>query len=89
MKKKIFAVSDIHGEYEILIKGLKEAGFDEDNPEHNRKFEVKLNGHVVMYFNDPAVYEPAFKNTNYGYVVVITPYEDFSKSRLWVKFKDI
>ena len=24
MKKKIFAVSDIHGEYEILIKGLKE-----------------------------------------------------------------
>ena len=34
MKKKIFAVSDIHGEYEILIKGLKEAGFDEDNPEH-------------------------------------------------------
>ena len=34
MKKKIFAVSDIHGEYEILIKGLKEAGFDEDNPNH-------------------------------------------------------
>lgn len=62
---------------------------DEENPEHNNKFEVKLNGYVVMYFNDPAVYNPTFKDTNYGYVVVVTPYEDFSKSRLWVKFKDI
>lgn len=61
---------------------------DEENPEHNNKFEVKLNGYVVMYFNDPAVYNPTFKDTNYGYVVVVTPYEDFRKSKLWVKFID-
>lgn len=34
MKKKIFAVSDVHNEYKILIKSLKDAGFDENNPEH-------------------------------------------------------
>ena len=34
MKKKIFAVSDIHGDYEALIKGLEEAGFDKNNPDH-------------------------------------------------------
>lgn len=34
MKKKIFAVSDIHNEYDALIQSLNEAGFDENNPEH-------------------------------------------------------
>lgn len=62
---------------------------DEEKPEHNRKFEVKLNSVVVMYFNDPDVYRPIFTNTNYGYMAVITPHEDFKKSRVWVKFKDI
>lgn len=34
MKKKIFAVSDIHNEYDALINALNEAGFDENNPDH-------------------------------------------------------
>lgn len=34
MKKKIFAVSDVHGDYEALIKGLEEAGYDENNENH-------------------------------------------------------
>ena len=34
MKKKIFAVSDIHNEYDALIDALNEAGFDENNPDH-------------------------------------------------------
>lgn len=34
MKKKIFAVSDIHGFYTEMIESLKESGYDEDNPEH-------------------------------------------------------
>ena len=31
---KIFAVSDIHGYYDILCSSLKNAGFEENNPEH-------------------------------------------------------
>lgn len=34
MKKKIFAVADIHGHYNILKKSLDEAGYDENNPNH-------------------------------------------------------
>ena len=34
MKKTIFAVSDIHNEYDVLIDALNKAGFDENNPEH-------------------------------------------------------
>lgn len=34
MKKKIFAFSDVHGEYTVLINSLKKAGFDENNPDH-------------------------------------------------------
>ena len=34
MKKKIFAVSDIHGNYHALINALEEAGFDENNDSH-------------------------------------------------------
>lgn len=34
MKRKIFAVSDIHGDYDALIHGLLEAGYDENNGEH-------------------------------------------------------
>lgn len=34
MKKKIFAISDIHGFYTEMIESLKESGYDEDNPEH-------------------------------------------------------
>lgn len=34
MKKKIFAVSDIHNEYNALIDALNKAGFDENNPAH-------------------------------------------------------
>ena len=34
MKKTIFAVSDIHGEYKCLIESLQKAGYDENNPEH-------------------------------------------------------
>lgn len=34
MKKTIFAVSDIHGEYQVLINSLRDAGFDENNPKH-------------------------------------------------------
>lgn len=31
---KIFAISDIHGFYDEMIKALDEVGFDKDNPEH-------------------------------------------------------
>ena len=34
MKKTIFAVSDIHNEYDVLIDALNKTGFDENNPEH-------------------------------------------------------
>ena len=34
MKKKIFAVSDIHGDFNALISGLEEAGYDENNENH-------------------------------------------------------
>ena len=34
MKKKIFAISDIHGFYTEMIESLKESGYDENNPEH-------------------------------------------------------
>lgn len=34
MKKKIFAVSDIHNDYKALIEGLGEADYDENNPSH-------------------------------------------------------
>lgn len=33
-KKKIFAVSDIHGHYTLLKRALDEAGFDADNENH-------------------------------------------------------
>ena len=34
MNKKIFFCSDIHGEHQILLDALAEAGFDEQNPDH-------------------------------------------------------
>ena len=34
MRKTIFAVSDIHGEYKALLEALEKAGFDENNPNH-------------------------------------------------------
>lgn len=34
MKKKIFAVSDIHGHCTLLKDALKESGFEKNNPEH-------------------------------------------------------
>lgn len=34
MEKTIFAVSDIHGEFQCLKEGLEKAGYDENNPEH-------------------------------------------------------
>ena len=34
MKKKIFAVSDIHGHCTLLKEALKNAGFERDNPMH-------------------------------------------------------
>ena len=34
MKKKIFAVSDIHGHYHILKEALDRAGFDDSNDNH-------------------------------------------------------
>lgn len=33
-KHKLFFVSDIHGNYDALISSLKEAQFDENNPDH-------------------------------------------------------
>lgn len=33
-KYKFFAVSDIHGDFDALIEGLKNAGFDESNENH-------------------------------------------------------
>lgn len=32
--KRLFAVSDIHGHYQELVKALHEAGFDEQDPDH-------------------------------------------------------
>lgn len=34
MKKKIFAISDIHNNYNAMRKGLESAGYDETNPFH-------------------------------------------------------
>lgn len=34
MKKKIFAFSDVHGDFDALISALEEAGYDENNPSH-------------------------------------------------------
>ena len=34
MRKTIFVVSDIHGDYDALMKGLKDAGYDENNSTH-------------------------------------------------------
>lgn len=34
MKKKLFVISDIHNNYQAMIDGLNEAGFDENNPSH-------------------------------------------------------
>lgn len=34
MKKTIFAVSDIHGHYQLTISALKEAGYDSENDNH-------------------------------------------------------
>ena len=34
MKRKIFFCSDIHGYYDIMIRDLKESGYDENNPNH-------------------------------------------------------
>lgn len=34
MKKKIFAVSDVHGHCELLVSALNVAGFEKDNEEH-------------------------------------------------------
>ena len=34
MKKKIFAISDIHGHCTLLKEALKNAGFERDNPRH-------------------------------------------------------
>ena len=31
---KYFVVADVHGFYDKMIKALKDAGFDRDNPEH-------------------------------------------------------
>ena len=42
MKKKIFAVSDIHNEYDALINALNEAGFDENNPDVIAKYDQLL-----------------------------------------------
>lgn len=34
MSTKLFVTSDVHGHYSELMKALKEAGFDRDNPKH-------------------------------------------------------
>lgn len=68
MKKKIFAVSDIHGEYEILIKGLKEAGFDEDNPEH---LLISVGDAFDRGGNALAVYEYLKRLSDKGSAVVL------------------
>lgn len=33
-KYKFFVISDIHGEYDAMINGLNEAGYNQDDPEH-------------------------------------------------------
>lgn len=34
MKRKYFVISDVHGYYDIMIKALEDAGFDETNDSH-------------------------------------------------------
>lgn len=34
MKVKLFVFSDVHGEHEALVQGLREAGYDSSNPSH-------------------------------------------------------
>ena len=84
MKKKIFAVSDIHGEYEILIKGLKEAGFDEDNPEH---LLVSVGDAFDRGENALAVYEYLKRLSDEGKAIVLKGnHTGFFTNYLW-KFR--
>lgn len=54
MKKRIFAVSDIHGNFDALIKGLEEAGYDEND---NNNLLVAIGDHFDRGSQSLAVYE--------------------------------
>ncbi len=57
--------------------------------EQINKFELKLNDYVVNYFSDKDNTTPVFTNTNSGYVVCISPYENFFTSNVNVQFKKL
>lgn len=68
MKKKIFAVSDIHNEYDALINALNEAGFDENNPEH---LLVSVGDAFDRGGNALAVYEYLKRLSDKGSAIVL------------------
>ena len=68
MKKKIFAVSDIHGNFPALIEALKDAGFDENNDSH---LLVVLGDHFDRGEYSVSVYEYLKKLTDKGKAITI------------------
>lgn len=68
MKRKIFAVSDIHGDYDALIHGLLEAGYDENNKKH---LLVVLGDNFDRGSQSLDVYNYLKKLTDEGKAVVI------------------
>jgi len=68
MKKKIFAVSDIHGNYPALIEALKNAGFDENNESH---LLVVLGDHFDRGEYSVSVYEYLKDLTDKGRAITI------------------
>lgn len=68
MKKKIFATSDIHGNYHALIKALQDAGFDENNDSH---LLVVLGDHFDRGTESALVYEYLSRLTEKGKAITI------------------
>lgn len=68
MKKKIFAISDIHGDYKALIEGLKNSGFDENNEDH---LLISLGDAFDRGSESLAVYEFLKKLSDNGKAIVL------------------
>ena len=74
MKKKIFAISDVHGNYDVLIKSLNEAGFDEDDESH---LLLVLGDHFDRGDQSLQVYEYLKKLTDKDKAITIMGNHDF------------
>lgn len=68
MNKKIFAVSDIHGHYTETIQCLKDAGWDEANPDH---LLIVCGDMFDRGEENVQIFEWLYKLTNDGKAIVI------------------